>query len=141
MAGLEAFCARLAATRLGNAALADLRQMNALCITSAKAQDAETYYEENERFHAVIYQASQNRFLEEATLRLLRRLRPYRRMQLTLRGRLGQSLSEHEQVLNALEDGDGNRATTAVREHVIVQGEKFHHIMNSLKQSRKMTAS
>ncbi|MFW2542237.1 GntR family transcriptional regulator [Primorskyibacter sp. 2E107] len=133
MAELEAICARLAATRITDAALTELAEINTRCARAVTSQDAVAYYLENERFHALIYRQAGNSFLEQEALRLQRRLQPFRRTQLRLRGRLRQSMSEHEAVLNALTDGDGRAAADIMRAHVAVQGEKFHHLMASLK--------
>ena len=133
MAGLEAICARLAATRITDAALADLHAANDRCNASMEANDSDGYFRENERFHAILYRQSGNGFLEQECLRLHKRLQPFRRMQLRLRGRLRQSMGEHETIVAALEAGDGDAAASAIRAHVAVQGEKFHHLMASLK--------
>jgi DNA-binding GntR family transcriptional regulator len=133
MAELEAVCARLSATRISDDALRDLHDTNARCNAAVAAQDADGYYRENERFHAIIYRQSGNSFLEQECLRLHRRLQPFRRVQLRLRGRLKQSMSEHEAIVAALENADGETAAAAIRNHVAVQGEKFHHLVASLK--------
>ena len=44
-------------------------------------------------------------------------------------------MAEHETIVAALEAGDGPAAAEAVRDHVAVQGEKFHHLMASLKSN------
>jgi len=133
MAELEAVCARLCATRMSDEALASLASSNALCAEAVQAQDTDLYYRENERFHAILYKQSGNGFLEQECLRLQRRLRPFRRLQLRLRGRLKQSMAEHEAIVAALSDGDGERAAAEIRDHVSVQGEKFYHLMANLK--------
>ncbi|NNF71295.1 MAG: GntR family transcriptional regulator [Rhodobacteraceae bacterium] len=133
MAELEAVCARLAASRISDDALKDLHDTNARCNAAVEAQDSDGYYRENERFHAILYRQSGNSFLEQECARLHRRLQPFRRIQLRLRGRLKQSMAEHEAIVSALEDGDGDRAASAIKAHVAVQGEKFHHLMASLK--------
>ncbi|MBF9051891.1 FCD domain-containing protein [Roseobacter sp. HKCCD9010] len=133
MAELEAICARLAATRITDAALAELHVTNDRCNAAVEARDADGYYGENERFHAILYRQSGNGFLERECLGLHKRLQPFRRMQLRLRGRLRQSMGEHKEIVAALEAGDGDAAASAIRSHVAVQGEKFHHLMASLK--------
>ncbi|ARE40485.1 putative regulator PutR for proline utilization, GntR family [Rhodovulum sp. P5] len=133
MAELEAVCARLAARRISDAALDALRAANDRCRQAVEAQDADGYYRENERFHAILYRESGNGFLEQESLRLHRRLQPFRRLQLRLRGRLRQSMAEHESVVAALDAGDGTAAAEAIRSHVAVQGEKFHYLISSLK--------
>ncbi|QDG78283.1 GntR family transcriptional regulator [Labrenzia sp. PHM005] len=134
MAELEAASARLAATRITDEALAELHAANARCEEAVAAQDYDGYYQENAGFHAMLYRQSGNSFLEQECLRLYRRLQPFRRVQLRLRGRLKQSMSEHKMVVAALEEGDGAKAADVIRAHVAVQGEKFHHLMASLKQ-------
>jgi len=133
MAELEAVSARLAAARISENALAKLHAANERCKHAVEAQDTDGYYRENEQFHANIYRQSGNRFLEQECLRLQRRLQPFRRVQLRVRGRMKQSMSEHEEIVAAIEAGDGEKAAEAIRRHVSVQGEKFHHLMASLK--------
>ena len=133
MAELEAACARFAASRISDAAIADLNETNERCNAAVAENDTEEYYRENEQFHAILYRESGNSFLEQECLRLQRRLQPFRRTQLRLRGRLKQSMREHEMIVSALEEGDGPKAAEALRGHVAAQGEKFHHLMASLK--------
>jgi DNA-binding GntR family transcriptional regulator len=135
MAEVEAVCGRLAARRISDAGLADLADANERCRASVQAQDRSAYYEQNERFHKTIYRESGNAFLEAETLSLYRRLKPFRRQQLRFRGRLAQSLTEHEAILAALERADAEGAAEALRDHVAIQGEKFHGFMASLRSA------
>lgn len=135
MAELEAICGRLAARRISEEALAELRMANDKCSAAVAANDIDRYYSENERFHRVIYRQSGNGFLEQEAAKLHKRLKPFRRQQLRFRGRMGQSMSEHEGIVAALSAGDAERAGQLLREHVAVQGEKFHHLMSSLKSA------
>jgi DNA-binding GntR family transcriptional regulator len=43
---------------------------------------------------------------------------------------------EHGEILLALSQGDSAGAADALRGHVAVQGEKFHHLLNHLKATR-----
>ncbi|SET50010.1 GntR family transcriptional regulator [Oceanicella actignis] len=133
MAELEVVCGRLAAKRISEAALDELRAANARCRAAVEAGDPEAYYAGNERFHGIIYRESGNGFLEGETRALHRRLKPFRRRQLRLRGRMAQSMQEHEAILAALEAGDEAMAAEALRGHVAIQGEKFFCLMSSLK--------
>lgn len=134
MAELEAVCGRLAARRISETALTDLRAANDRCQKAVAALNTDDYYAENERFHQIIYSQSGNGFLEQEAAKLHKRLKPFRRQQLRLRGRMAQSMSEHEEIVKALEAGDADRAGAALRDHVAVQGEKFHSLMASLKR-------
>jgi DNA-binding GntR family transcriptional regulator len=133
MAELEATCTRFAVSRISDEAIAELNRTNARCNAAVEANNTEDYYQENETFHAILYRESGNSFLEQECLRLQRRLQPFRRTQLRFRGRLKQSMREHEQIVSALEDGDAAKAADAIRGHVAVQGEKFHNLMASLR--------
>ena len=133
MAELEAICARLAANRITDAALADLKAANTRCLKAIDAGDSDGYYTENETFHHIIYAQSGNSFLEGEATRLHRRLQPFRRVQLRLRGRMAQSMAEHQKILAALEAADAETAANALRDHVAVQGEKFHRLMAGVR--------
>lgn len=134
MAELEAACGRLAAPRISDAALDDLEQANATCEAAVEAADSDGYYRENERFHHIIYAESGNSFLQNDVIRLHKRLKPFRRIQLQLRGRLSQSMAEHRAIVAALAAGDAIAAGEALRSHVAVQGEKFHHVLASMQK-------
>lgn len=135
MAELEAVCGRLAAKRISDQALDELNDANAKCQAAVDAQDSDAYYVENERFHRILYRESGNGFLEQEACKLHKRLKPFRRQQLRFRGRLAQSMDEHKAVVQALVRGDGEAAANALRDHVAVQGEKFHTLMASLKSA------
>ncbi|MFK7744838.1 MAG: GntR family transcriptional regulator [Roseobacter sp.] len=133
MAELEAACGRLAAVRMSDAGLDSLEQANERCNQAVKRDDAAGYYLENEAFHQEIYRGAVNTFLENETLRLQHRLKPYRRVQLLFRGRMDQSLDEHKAIVDALRAGDSALAAKTLRDHVTVQGEKFQRLMAELK--------
>lgn len=135
MAEIEGVCGRLAALRISETALEELDSANASCCAAVEGGDADAYYRENERFHHVIYHQAGNGFLEHEALRLHRRLKPFRRLQLRLRGRMSQSMAEHKAIVEALRAGDPDRAAEALRGHVAIQGEKFHLLMSSLRSA------
>ena len=62
------------------------------------------------------------------------RLKPYRRMQLQVRHRVGQSIAEHAELSAALQAGDEERAARAARQHVLVQGERFTDLISMVNQ-------
>jgi len=140
MSEMEAICARLAAIRISDEALNDLNRANEKCRLAVDADTPDQYYLENEKFHKIIYKQSGNSFLEEETSHLHNRLKPFRRHQLRLRGRMAQSLREHEAVVSALKEGNPEEAANAIRDHVAVQGEKFQNLMAVLKESSKQSA-
>lgn len=129
MAELEALCGRLAARRISSGELAELSITVRACERALESEDSDVYYHENEQFHFLIYQASGNGFLAAEARKLHKRLRPFRRMQLRARGRMGQSMAEHSAILKAMQDGDPLVASEVLRNHISVQGEKFHDLL------------
>jgi DNA-binding GntR family transcriptional regulator len=134
MSELEATCARLAARRMTPAEQEALMAAHAACKDASLAKDPDDYYYKNEAFHYAIYAGSHNQFLIEQTRGLSRRLRPYRRLQLRVRDRLGTSFEEHDAMVKAIVKGDGDLAAQQAREHVMIQGQRFADLMASLPQ-------
>lgn len=135
MAELESLCGRLAARRISLGELAELTKAAQACERSMLKQDPDAYYHDNEEFHLLIYKASGNSFLASEALRLQRRIRPFRRMQLRARGRLEQSMKEHTLILQALQKGDQEAAGDALRSHISIQGENFHDLISTYEKS------
>lgn len=134
MGELEALCGRLAARRMKDSERADLVAAHEACEKARAAQDSDTYFYCNERFHAAIYIGSHNQFLSEQALSLHRRLRPYRRLQLRVRNRMGASFKEHEAIVQAILAGDADATALALRDHVVIQGERFGDLLASLAE-------
>jgi DNA-binding GntR family transcriptional regulator len=134
MSELEAVCARLAARRMTPDEQAALLAAHAACKDARDAGDTDEYYSLNETFHQAVYAGSHNQFLIEQARALYRRLRPYRRLQLRVRDRVGNSYAEHDAVVQAIVSGDGERAAHLMREHVMIQGQRFADLMASLPQ-------
>lgn len=132
MAELEAMCARLASRRITDEEIAALEAIHEACRSAAATRDSDAYFYANERFHHALYAASHNGFLAEQAAALQRKLRPYRRLQLRVRHRVNGSFAEHQAILDALRAGDSEAVTTHVRNHVLVQGERFADLISSL---------
>ena len=141
MAELEVMCARLAARRMSEEELGAIEAAHAACQGAVAARDADAYFYANERFHYAIYTASHNSFLFEEASALQRKLRPYRRLQLRVRNRIQRSFDEHQAIVDALRDGDAERAVLSVRKHVIVQGERFADLVASLARLEAASAA
>ena len=132
MGELEASCGRFACRRITKPQERRLQEQHERCRDAANRNDLDDYYAENELFHAAIYDAAGNSVLAEHALSLQARLKPFRRHQLRARGRMGQSLAEHEEIVEAIRAGDQARAEAALRDHIVVQGEKFSSLVAAL---------
>ncbi len=131
MAEFEAMCGFRAARRINDAQLTAVLATIEACEKAIRQQDHDEYYRENQKFHHLLYEAGGNKFLAGEAAKLYKRLTPYRRMQLRVRGRLPQSMSEHHAIVAALRKGDAVLTAEILRQHVAIQGEKFTDFMAS----------
>tara|TARA_B100000035_G_scaffold259964_1_gene230749 strand:- start:1849 stop:2520 length:672 start_codon:yes stop_codon:yes gene_type:complete len=130
MAELECMAVRLATRRATNADIDALTESNEACRAAFEAGDTKLYYELNAAVHRQIYKMSGNSFLTVEAQRLHDRLRPYRRLQLRVRGRMGESMNEHDIILAAMRDGDGQQAVVTMRKHITILGERFNDLVS-----------
>lgn len=134
MAELEAMCGFRAARRINDQQMIDIGLTIEACEAAIAQGDTDEYYRENEKFHHLLYEASGNRFLAREAARLHKRLKPYRRMQLRVSGRMSQSMREHRTVFAALKRADSKAVAATLRLHVSIQGERFNDLMASYRQ-------
>ncbi|WP_202396080.1 GntR family transcriptional regulator [Stappia sediminis] len=132
MAELEAMCVRLACRRMTAEEQAVLVAAHEACILAADQQTPDDYFHANERFHEAIYAASHNGFLAEQARALQNRLKAYRRLQLRVRNRVKGSLAEHQAIVDAVLEGDAEKAENVLRSHILIQGERFNDFVASL---------
>lgn len=137
MAELEALCASLAARRITDTEMTGLELAHEDCRRLAEAGDIDAYYAANSEFHARIYLATHNAFLAREASRLHAMLQPYRRMQLQVRNRMARSFAEHDAVVAAIRAGDDAAAAEAMRDHVVIQGDRFHDLLAALRQDQR----
>ena len=131
MAELECMAIRLAARRATAEDIDALEKDNETCRAAVAANDTKKYYEVNARLHGRIYQMSGNSFLASEARRLHDRLRPFRRLQLRVRGRMEESMAEHDIILAALRDGDADRAMETMKKHITIVGVRFNDLVSS----------
>jgi DNA-binding GntR family transcriptional regulator len=131
MAEMEALCASFAALRATPFQLERLVAAHEAC---RGVKDPDAYYRLNEIFHQALYEASGNEFLIEQTLEMQRRARPYRRLQLRAPTRIDDSFTEHEDIVAAIQSRNADLAATELREHVMLQGERFSNLVKSVEK-------
>ena len=134
MAELECMAIRLAARRATSNDIDALEKDNETCRAAVAANDTKKYYEVNARLHDRIYQMSGNSFLANEARRLHDRLRPFRRLQLRVRGRMEESMAEHDIILAALRDGDADRAMETMKKHITIVGVRFNDLVSSFNK-------
>ena len=134
MAELECMAIRLAARRATANDIDALEKDNETCRAAVAANDTKKYYEVNARLHGRIYQMSGNSFLAIEARRLHDRLRPFRRLQLRVRGRMEESMAEHDIILAALSDGDADLAMETMKKHITIVGVRFNDLVSSFNR-------
>ena len=115
---LEGLASALAAERISKEDLATLRESVELAEFYISKNDTEHLKELDTQFHAIIYRASGNRMLNKTLSELHRNIISYRKMSLSVPGRLERSVGEHREILKAIEAGDAERADSLTCAHV-----------------------
>lgn len=137
MAELEGMCGRLATRRLTAEGRDGLIEADRACDEAESNGTPDDYYQANERFHMLIYAASSNGFLADQAKALHLRLNPYRRMQLRMVGRARESSREHRAIVEAICAGDAPLAAQRLKDHILLQGERFSDFFAALLASRR----
>lgn len=115
---LEGLAAAMAAERLddeGKRALTESVELSEYYVAKG---DAERLKELDSEFHSIIYAASGNRMLARILSELHRNIKSYRKLSLTVPGRLEKSIGEHREILGAIVAGDTERADVLTRVHI-----------------------
>ena len=137
MAVLEGMCAQLAARRATDDERSSMFATHKMLEEALNRGDHKDFYNVNLKFHDQLYQASHTQYLAGETLRLRRRLSPYR-MRVTYQpGRMRATLSEHLEIINAVNEGDSKLAMDAAQSHVRLIGNDLEDFIASLPKSLK----
>lgn len=121
MALLEGRCAVEVTLRASDADVAELRRLHETLERHAAAQDIDAYYRANHVFHSRLQALAANRWLDRVTGDLRRFARLLRGRQLMLPGRIGRSIAEHRELIEAIERRDAERAGNAMHAHLMSQ--------------------
>ena len=115
---IEATCARLAALSMSAADRNALRRTHDKMGDVARAKGKDAYHDVNIAFHERIYAGAHNATMATVARDLRRRLAPFRRGQFDAANRVPQSYAEHEEIVRAIERGNGEEAATLMRQHM-----------------------
>ncbi len=117
MALLETGCAMLAARRHDAHDRKVIAAAHEACATAARSNDPGAFYRANTRFHECIYDASHNGYLIAQTINLGNRLEAYRREATFHPGLMSITITEHQQIMNAIFEMDEAEAARNMRGH------------------------
>ena len=118
MAVLEGLCAREAVENCTSQDLQKLKKMHEKLEGFVKEANIDAYYEQNFVFHQAVQDLSGNKWLQRIIGDLRKVLRLARHMQLTIPGRLEQSLEEHRQIMQAFIKQDPDLADHNMQNHL-----------------------
>jgi DNA-binding GntR family transcriptional regulator len=119
MALLEGRVAEEAARRVTSADFSRLAAIHEELERHAAANDADHFFEANQRFHAALQTIAGNRYLAQLIDDARKVIKLTRRDSLRLEGRLKQSLAEHRAILEALRLKDADLAGQRMRDHLL----------------------
>ena len=115
---LEGLACAMAAERMTDEEKRELEDTVELSEFYLKKNDVDKLKELDTAFHKIIYKASGNRALSKILTELHRNIRSYRKMSLTVPGRLERSIEEHKSILAAIKSGDSKMADELTSKHI-----------------------
>ncbi|MEJ6397864.1 GntR family transcriptional regulator [Yoonia sp. 208BN28-4] len=113
---LEGLAARLAASHATPEEVKVLRDM--LEADQELVNDPQALSRANKRFHKQIHLASHNRFLVQQLDLVHRSMALLATTSIAAEGRSADTLEEHAKIVEAIENGQGDAADTALRTHI-----------------------
>jgi DNA-binding GntR family transcriptional regulator len=119
-AGIEGIAARLATVRATDDEIASLRGLVAESSESSQARGSiDEYSEANIRFHQAIVSLSKCPLLSEIAEGLFVHMRAIRARTIKDRGRARSSMSDHTEIIEAIESRNASTAEQLVRDHAL----------------------
>jgi DNA-binding GntR family transcriptional regulator len=118
-AALESMAARLITQKASDQEIAKLRAMFATFENGRLHANLDEYSEVNIEFHQTIIRMSSNRILIDLAENLFAHMRMIRRKTIGERDRADRSISDHMNIIRAIEARDTVKAENLVREHAL----------------------
>ena len=115
---LEGLAARMAAEHISSEQLAEMEETIVLSDYHVKKEHFEQVCEMDGKFHKLLYAASGSRILEHTLTDFHQYVQRVRMASITNRIRMHKSNSEHEKILEAIRNKDGDQAEKVAEEHI-----------------------
>lgn len=115
---LEGLASAIAAERISEEACRELRESVELAEFYINKKDTERLKQLDSEFHETIYRATGNRLLCKTLSELHRKIKSYRKLSLSVPGRLEKSVREHKEILRAIEAHDSTEADRLTSLHI-----------------------
>jgi len=140
MAELEGACGRLAAKSSSVQSLGAIRAAQESCRKYADLRNAPGYQDADDAFHEAIYAASRNHCLIKLTLGIRARVAAYR-PKFEHASQIGFSVSEHDQIVQAIEQSLPEEADRLLQLHTINLGGDLRRIFSLMADSEMSAPS
>ena len=115
---LEGLASATAAEKISEEGLMALRDSVELSEFYINKKDTEKLKELDSEFHETIYKETGNRLLCKTLSELHRKIKTYRKLSLTVPGRLERSVTEHREIYEAIASGDAQLADKLTSLHI-----------------------
>ena len=132
MASLEGLGGRLAAAHMQTDQIKEIRQIHNQMVTHYQKNEVTEYFETNRLIHELITEGSGNQTLVDTINSLSAKVQRARFSAQMTRESWAKAVSEHEEMINALEARDPNKLEAILIQHVET---KRTTILGSLQQS------
>ncbi|WP_323123511.1 GntR family transcriptional regulator [Burkholderia alba] len=119
MSGLEAFSGELACERITPAEIAEIRALHYAMLACRAQNDLAGYYRLNQQIHDKINEAARNTALRQTYLAVNRRIQSLRFRSNFQIPKWDRAIHDHDEMLKALDDRDGKRLATILRQHLL----------------------
>jgi GntR family transcriptional regulator, rspAB operon transcriptional repressor len=115
---LDTYVYRRAAERLTRTELDGLLALASSLVDSAESGDADAWREADQRYHAVVMEAAQNRFVAQSLQQTRRRVQRFWLQEPHFEGRLRTCSQDHVALAHAMLDADGEVLSQTVHAHI-----------------------
>jgi GntR family transcriptional repressor for pyruvate dehydrogenase complex len=128
---VEPLAARLAAQKADAEILRKLEETHGAFVKALEAQDSAAMARNDERFHALIFEASRNPLLLTINLAISKFLAEYRVRSFSILEDAPHALSLHRELLDCIERKDPDKAANVMIEHIKVS------VVDIMKSARR----
>lgn len=117
-AELEGLATYLAAKNISRQQLAQIDNYTDQLRECIAEDDLEGAVEIDIAFHQIIYEASDNKWLQKLLDSLFEQITRFRSQSLGQKGRMEEALTEHKELAEAFSDGDAEKARKIAKKHI-----------------------
>jgi DNA-binding GntR family transcriptional regulator len=129
---LEGLCAQLAAQRMTEAQRKRMERLFDETEDRLALADRAAYAQANQDFHDLLYEACCSDYLVRQILQIRTRTAAYRMRRFESEAGFRRSLAEHQQIAQAIANGEGAQAYQAALAHITMGGSEFAELVRQV---------